>query len=111
MISRKILFRQTAKINRKPVKFMSNDSFFGKMKGKLGFKSETEEKEKDIFAEVPQEEIRKTEEEYFSRKDDEEKESKIEKHRFKSRLFYSDRALLLNQKPQAGIGNVQVFSN
>merc|ERR1712062_337107 len=45
----------------------------------------------------------KMEEEFMSIQTDQEKEDKIARNRLKSKLFYSDRALLHNQQPQAGI--------
>ena len=107
MISRKFLFCQSTNQYGKTIKFMSNDSFLGKIKGMVGMKSnKSESEEKDIFSEVPSEEIQKMEEEFMSIKIDQEKEEKIERNRLKSKLFYSDRALLHNQQPQVGIGNV-----
>ena len=107
MISRKFLFCQSTNQYGKTIKFMSNDSFLGKVKGMIGMKSnKSESEEKDIFSDVPSEKIKKMEEEFMSIRKDQEKEEKIERNRLKSKLFYSDRALLHNQQPQVGIGNV-----
>ena len=107
MISRKFLFCQSTSQYGKSIKFMSNDSFWGKVKGSIGLSKKSEEK--DIFAEVPGEEITKMEEEFMSIQTDQEKEDKIARNRLKSKLFYSDRALLHNQQPQAGIGNLKLY--
>merc|ERR550532_78080 len=65
--------------------------------------NKSESEEKDIFSDVPSEKIKQMEEEFMSIRNDQEKEEKIERNRLKSKLFYSDRALLHNQQPQVGI--------
>ena len=113
MISRKILTfhsqRNLSSITTYRL-YSSEDKpgFFSKMKSKLGF-SKDEQIEKDDEAEDLTDITKSTELERFEALEIDtqaEKDAIVAKKRLKSRLFHSDRALLLNQRPQAGIGQV-----
>lgn len=107
MISRKLILsspKNCLKVNNKvPLRLVSYDGFFTRSWQKLTGKSQ---KQEALEAQEGKEEI----EPQYIQDDDvtreweiEEKLEKLEKDRLKSRLFYSDRAILHNQMPQAGI--------
>ena len=111
MISRKLLSlhsqRNFSRVTAYRL-YSSDDKpgFFSKMKSKLGFSKDEQVEKYDEAEDLTDITKSNTELERFEALEldtQAEKDALVTKRRLKSRLYHSDRALLLNQRPQAGI--------